>query len=209
MFCPICSNPEKSPFVRADVRADKKSVASCVTSRSTGARKSDNAICTPSNADFINVISPERLSSCVSAMACAAPVVLSNAPCKSSRSPPRAFTTSSYDVSASVASHRKSAKSDALPADSLRIWLNVSSDTPRAFIFFCISAVESPVSWSASFNELSEYHAPSIARDNSSHRSPVVASNALTVARSVLLNMADRICVRSCELMPSRLADNS
>ena len=123
-------------------------------------------------------------------MACAAPDVLSKAVCRSPRSPPRALTTSSWDVPASAASRSASAKASALPPEDLRMSENAFSLIPSLPRLPCMAVRSIPTSDSESDRLPMLTQAPSMAMPSSSKRSALVPSMAFTDFRSTLLNIS-------------------
>ena len=72
--CPNASMaPLKPPFWNASVIVDNPLVPNCTNCLSDGVSPSETAILAPSKADWNSVTSPARLSSCVFAIASAAP----------------------------------------------------------------------------------------------------------------------------------------
>ena len=88
--------PSKPPSWKAVVSSPKAPEPNCTNSRRLGVSWSDRAICAPSRALWNRVTSPARLSSCVAAIAAAAPSLLSMAAATSSHRsavvPSRALT---------------------------------------------------------------------------------------------------------------------
>ena len=93
--------PDKPSDLKASFNLVSDSVPNCVNSRSDGVSSSETAIWTPSNADWSRVISPERLSSCTSAICCAEPAAVSMYPDSSSNRFPTPST--SCDAAESMA----------------------------------------------------------------------------------------------------------
>ena len=154
------------------------------------------------------VTSPARLSSCVSAIACAAPETSANALPSSNLSsvPPRAATTSSKPTPAFEASTSILTNVITSPPQELRLFWKVSAGTPNlARLPFIVSRFKpSPANFFVS--ESVEYHDPSIAKLNSFQRCELVAKSALTDFKSVLLKILLSACVRcSCVIFERAL----